>query len=224
MVDEVDQAEVLDWVAQRWPDFASPVWRAMKFGEEAGEVLGAIIKHAVGQKTTDDIKTEAAQAQLCLMALAEANNFDLDQAVADQWRKDRTRTWQARPDWDAYFLGIAEAVARRADCSRRQIGAVIVKDNRIVSTGYNGAPAGMPGCLTDGACPRAKIVERTNQDVSYDEGPGACIAIHAEANALLYASRDKCVGATLYVTSDLGPCPGCVKLIAGAGIVRVVHS
>jgi dCMP deaminase len=127
-----------------------------------------------------------------------------------------------RPDWDAYFLGIAQAVSVRADCSRRQIGAVIVKANRIVATGYNGAPSGAPGCLTDDACPRAHLEGRTDQGVDYDAGPGSCIAIHAEANALLYASRDKCEGATLYVTSDLGPCPGCVKLIAGAGIVRVV--
>lgn len=127
-----------------------------------------------------------------------------------------------RPDWDTYFLNIAKAVSERADCSRRQIGAVIVKDKRIVATGYNGAPSGAPGCLTDGACPRAKLAGRTDQNVDYDNGPGACIAIHAEANALLYASRDKCEGATMYVTSDLGPCPGCVKLIRGAGIVRVV--
>lgn len=136
----------------------------------------------------------------------------------------------SRPDWDTYFLGIAEAVAERADCTRRKVGAVIVKDHRIVSTGYNGSPAGKRGCLTDGACPRGRLHDElaaeTNTSAvqagfsSYDTGPGTCIAIHAEANALLYADYDKCQGATLYCTHV--PCPGCAKLIAATGIVRVM--
>jgi dCMP deaminase len=121
-----------------------------------------------------------------------------------------------RPSWDEYFLGIAEAVAARADCSRRKIGAVIVKNNRIVSTGYNGAPAGHRGCL-EGACPRA--TSDVPQDSSYDTGPGTCIAVHAEANALLYADRDKCEGATMYIT-DM-PCDGCMKLIHASGIRKI---
>lgn len=142
-----------------------------------------------------------------------------------------------RPSWDEYFLGIAEAVAARADCTRSKVGAVIVKNNRIVSTGYNGSPVGEPGCLTDGACPRGKhyevplhgykIVtqcacshswpcpEASEPCSSYDN----CPAVHAEANALLYADRDKCEGATLYVTRE--PCAWCAKLIRGAGITRV---
>jgi dCMP deaminase len=122
-----------------------------------------------------------------------------------------------RPAWSDYFLGIATAVAARADCSRRQVGAVVVRDNRIVSTGYNGAPAGHRGCL-EGACPRAQ--SSVEPGSSYDTGPGVCIAIHAEANALLYADRDKCEGATLYITCP--PCDGCSKLIAAAGINEVI--
>jgi dCMP deaminase len=157
-----------------------------------------------------------------------------------------------RPDWDGYFLGIASAVAARADCTRRQVGAVIVKGNRIVSTGYNGAPSGLPGCLTDGRCPRGKhymvprytmapyeiapkhyygsvmeacacspesswpCPEAAVPGSSYDTGPGSCISIHAEANALLYADRDKCEGATLYCTDQ--PCDGCKKLLLAGGI------
>lgn len=121
-----------------------------------------------------------------------------------------------RPNWDIYFLGIALAVAKRADCSRRIVGAVIVKNNRIVATGYNGAPAGQPGCL-EGACPRSGSTVASGSD--YETGPGACIAVHAEANALLYADRDKCEGATMYVTES--PCSWCYKLIEGAGIARV---
>lgn len=122
-----------------------------------------------------------------------------------------------RPDWDHYFMAIADAVAARADCSRRQVGVVIVKNNRIVSTGYNGAPSGDAGCL-EGACPRA--FSDVDPGSSYDSGPGTCIAVHAEANALLYADRDKCEGATLYGTC--APCDGCWRLIRGGGIKRVI--
>ena len=118
-----------------------------------------------------------------------------------------------RPSWDEYFMEITRKVALRADCSRRMVGAVIVKNNRIVATGYNGAPAGEPGCL-EGACPRAKS-EGVVPYSDYDN----CIAIHAEANALLYADRDDCEGATLYCTDE--PCKGCWKLIRGAGVARV---
>ena len=125
----------------------------------------------------------------------------------------------ARPSWDKWALGIAKAVATRADCTRAQHGAVVLSaDRRVVATGYNGAPAGAPGCLTDGACPRA------NSDVpsgsSYDTGPGACISIHAEANALLHGDWQAYQGGTIYITG--APCDGCRKLIHGAGIKRVV--
>jgi dCMP deaminase len=149
-----------------------------------------------------------------------------------------------RPTWDEYFLGIAEAVSARADCTRRQVGAVVVKDNRIRSTGYNGSPPGGPSCLA-GECPRGLhsqvIVEHPENGYlafgcrcgndwpcpkavdpgsSYDAGAGSCVASHAEANALLYAGRDQTLGATLYLTS--APCDGCERLVRAAGISRVI--
>lgn len=123
-----------------------------------------------------------------------------------------------RISWSRYFLGVAQAVSARADCTRRQVGCVLVKDNRIVSTGYNGAPAGQPGCFSDGACPRGH--SDVDPGSSYDTGPGTCIAIHAEANALLYANRDDTRGAVAYVTDV--PCDGCTKLLAGAGVAMAV--
>jgi dCMP deaminase len=94
--------------------------------------------------------------------------------------------------------------------------------HRIIATGYNGAAAGAPGCLTADACPRGRLsLDEVLPGSSYDTGPGACIAIHAEANALLYADGHRTRGATLYVTSE--PCEGCQRLIDGAGIIRVVH-
>jgi dCMP deaminase len=120
-----------------------------------------------------------------------------------------------RPSWDEYFLDIAMAVATRADCTRRKVGAVVVKDRRIRATGYNGAPAGEPGCIS---CPRR--VSTVAPGSSYDTGAGACVAVHAEANALLYCDREDLIGATLYLTTD--PCEGCQKLIRATGVVRVV--
>ncbi|OEV28687.1 hypothetical protein AN220_00535 [Streptomyces nanshensis] len=113
---------------------------------------------------------------------------------------------------------MAEAVSRRGDCSRRKIGAVIVDgDRRIQATGYNGTVSGVRGCLS-GACPRATSNVAPGTD--YDTGNGFCIALHAESNALLYSSRDQRLGSTMYVTD--GPCSGCLKLIIGSGLKKVV--
>ena len=124
-----------------------------------------------------------------------------------------------RPDWDAYYLTIAEAVSARADCRRRRVGCVITKDRRILAGGYNGAPSGAPGCLS-GACPRGLLsYDEVREFTDYDSGPGRCISLHAEANALLHAGREV-RGGTAYITDP--PCPGCRKLLAGAGIARAV--
>jgi len=123
-----------------------------------------------------------------------------------------------RLSWDDYGLHIASAVSLRADCSRRKVGAVIFDtEHRIASTGYNGSYPGGPSCLA-GECPRA------NSDVSpgssYDTGPGACHSVHAEANALLFADRQRLEGGTLYITDE--PCQGCMKLIKNTTLARVV--
>ena len=129
-----------------------------------------------------------------------------------------------RPSWDDYFLAIARSVAARADCTRRMVGAVLVdQHHRILATGYNGSPAGAPGCLTDGACPRGQQgLDAVPPGSSYDTGPASCIAVHAEANALLRADGHLARGATLYCTDE--PCDGCRRLIEGAGVARVVHA
>lgn len=134
--------------------------------------------------------------------------------LAEKLRDKKGNT--ERPDWDDYFLNIAKAVAARADCSRRATGAVIVKNRRIVSTGYNGTPPGGLSCLK-GDCPRATMKNILHGSADYSN----CISIHAEANAIAYANRADTEGATIYLTSD--PCDMCSKLIKAAGIVRVVH-
>ena len=127
-----------------------------------------------------------------------------------------------RPGWDDYFMAIARVVATRADCTRKQVGCVLVdQERRIVATGYNGAPAGHPGCLTDGACPRGRL--RGPVDVASDTGrPGTaayCVAVHAELNALVHAVRSA-RGGTAYVTHT--PCENCRKALVAAGVSRIV--
>lgn len=122
-----------------------------------------------------------------------------------------------RPAWDQYFLTIARAVAARADCRRAQHGAVIVKNNRIVSTGYNGSPAGGPSCLA-GDCPRGLLSADEVAHLTPDYSN--CIACHAEQNAIAYANHHDTESATIYITGK--PCDLCNKLIQAAGITRVV--
>ena len=121
-----------------------------------------------------------------------------------------------RPGWDEYYLGVAKAFAARGECSRRQVGAIIVKDHAVVSEGYNGAPPGQPSCL-EGHCPRA----RSNATPLKDYAETGCVVIHAEVNALLRASWTQMQGATMYVTCK--PCELCAPIIQAAGIARVVY-
>jgi dCMP deaminase len=121
-----------------------------------------------------------------------------------------------RPSWDEYFMNIAYETARRSNCSRRQIGAIVVRDRRIISTGYNGTPRGVKNCF-DGGCPRCR------SDVPSGQGYDTCICVHAEQNALLLAARSGIAteGCLLYTT--LRPCFGCAKEAIQAGIVEVVY-
>lgn len=123
------------------------------------------------------------------------------------------------PSDDNYFMGIAVAVRRKANCTGNRVAAVIVKDKRVIATGYNGTPAGMTNCL-DGGCLRCK-----NPGGRFVSGTGydLCICVHAEQNALLMAARFgiSVEGADLYTTMQ--PCFGCAKEIAQAKIRKVVY-
>ena len=123
------------------------------------------------------------------------------------------------------YLNCAETFAYRSTCLKRKYGAVIVKDDAVISTGYNGSPRGYANCCDVGQCPRME--RRMHQG----EGYGICRAIHAEANALLNCSRQQTMGAVLYLTginpSDNSihrakPCPLCARSIIQAGIEMVV--
>lgn len=124
-----------------------------------------------------------------------------------------------RPGWDEYYLGLAMAASVRGDCVRRRVGALLVtRQNWSMVSGYNGAAPGRPGCLSDGACPRA--FSDVPPGSSYDAGPGSCIALHAEQNVIIRASGEDLWGGTLYVSEE--PCDGCRRMIEGAGIIRAV--
>lgn len=122
-----------------------------------------------------------------------------------------------RPSWDAYYLAGAQWAATRADCTRAQVGAVLVSREHRVSVGYNGLPAGIPGCASAGNCPRGKL---TQGECAPDSDYANCAANHAEFNAITRARPEDLPGSTLYVTR--APCPQCATLIASAGIARVV--
>ncbi len=131
-----------------------------------------------------------------------------------------------RPGWDEYFINIAKAVSARATCFRRRYGAVVTKENIIVSTGYNGAPAGMKDCLEVGKCTRKEL------QIPHGERYELCHSVHAEANAIIRASVDELRDATIYISgedSGLGechsePCMMCKRMILNARIKKVVFS
>ena len=133
-----------------------------------------------------------------------------------------------RIDKDTYYLNIAEAVASRSTCLRKQYGAVIVNNDEIIATGYNGAPRGEPNCCDVGECYcRTHNLPVSPDSAKHGEQYGACVAVHAEQNAIISASRKDMQGATLYLAClsegvDPIPCNICDRMIRNAGITRVV--
>ncbi|MHB8126335.1 MAG: deoxycytidylate deaminase [Desulfitobacteriaceae bacterium] len=122
-----------------------------------------------------------------------------------------------RPSWDSYFMQIAQVVASRSTCLRRQVGAVIVKDRQILSTGYNGSPTGLRHCGELGCL-------RQSLEIPPGERTEICRAVHAEQNALLQAARHGVAieGADMY--TSVQPCVLCTKMIINTGIRRVIYA
>ena len=121
-----------------------------------------------------------------------------------------------RPSWDEYFMAITDQVGQRSTCTRRHIGAVIVKDKRILATGYNGVPSGLAHC-EDVGCLREQrgIPSGTQHEL--------CRGIHAEQNAVIQAARHGTAidGATVYCTHQ--PCVLCAKILINAGITEIIY-
>lgn len=125
---------------------------------------------------------------------------------------------------DEYYLNIADVVLKRSTCLRRNYGVVIVKNDEIVATGYNGAARGEPNCCDAGTCARQEL------GIPSGERYELCVAIHAEDNAIMSAGRSKCQGATLYIVgreadgsyANPQPCKMCRRKIINAGITNVI--
>jgi dCMP deaminase len=120
-----------------------------------------------------------------------------------------------RPDWDTYFLEIVELVSKRSTCCRRAVGSGLVRDHRILATGYNGAPSKLKHCLDIG-CLREQL------KIPSGERHELCRGLHAEQNAVIQAALHgvNTKGSTLYCTNH--PCVICAKMIINAGVVRIV--
>lgn len=133
---------------------------------------------------------------------------------------------EERVDKQNYYLDIAETVASRATCLRKKYGSVIVKNDQIISTGYNGAPRGRKNCCDLGFCTKKKLLPNRRHG-GYD----ACRSVHSEQNAIISASREEMIGATLYLVGyrtenhvyeeGAAPCLMCRKMIINAGIDTV---
>ena len=144
-----------------------------------------------------------------------------------------------RPDKDTYYLNIASAVSKRSTCLKRHYGCVIVNNDIIIATGYNGSPRGEENCCDRGQCKRANAERYTGYE--------NCDSVHAEQNALIAASRDRLIGATVYLAceeygldesmsamyeediygwiEDLNPipCPLCMRMLKNAGVSKIVN-
>jgi len=122
-----------------------------------------------------------------------------------------------RPSWDEYFMGITKLVSKRSTCIKRQVGAIVVKDHRILTSGYNGAPKGIKHC-EDRGCLRKEM------QVPSGQRHELCRGLHAEQNAIIQAAWHgvKIEGSTMYCTYQ--PCVICVKMMINAGIKELVYS
>jgi dCMP deaminase len=141
---------------------------------------------------------------------------DLAHLYATLGKLDLTNEDRIRPSWDQYFMQLASLAAHRSNCMKRRVGCVLVREKRVISTGYNGTPRGLKNC-GEGGCPRC------NGGQGSGVGLSTCLCIHAEENALLEAGRERIRdGAILYC--DTCPCLTCSIKIAQVGITEVVYS
>ena len=123
-----------------------------------------------------------------------------------------------RKSWDHYFMDMAYMAATRATCRRRHVGAILVKDKKLLGSAYNGAPAGTPDCYEDG-CMMTESLEQVGGEIVKKE---RCIrTIHAEQNLLLFTDREDRQGATVYVTDQ--PCWTCTNMLANSGVQEIVY-
>lgn len=163
---------------------------------------------------------DAATGKLPLLSRASVRLLNTSSSVAHLFatlgKVDVLNEDRLRPSWDTYFMALASLAAQRSNCMKRRVGCVVVRDKRVVSTGYNGTPRGLRNC-GEGGCARCNAGEGAGH------GLATCLCIHAEENALLEAGRERVrEGAVLYC--DTCPCLTCSIKIVQVGIGEVVYS
>lgn len=178
----------------------------------------AFLKLEVAEAGSNDLNTQQLN-RTAEMADAQVENNTTVEELHDDIRHV-LRALSAnltRPTWDEYFMKIAQVAALRSNCIKRKVAAVIVRDYRVISTGYNGTPRGIKNC-NEGGCPRCHTFGKSGEQL--DE----CLCAHAEENAIAQAAYHgvKIAGSMLY--STYSPCLRCTKLIINSGISEVVYS
>ncbi|KAI6341212.1 hypothetical protein MCOR30_002245 [Pyricularia oryzae] len=169
---------------------------------------------------SDEHLYDAASGDMALMSRATVRLLNTSSSVAHLFatlgKVDLPNEDRLRPTWDAYFMSLASLAAQRSNCMKRRVGCVLIREKRVVSTGYNGTPRGLLNC-GEGGCGRC------NEGLSSGVGLATCLCLHAEENALLEAGRDRIRdGSILYC--DTCPCLTCSIKIAQVGISEVVYS
>jgi dCMP deaminase len=244
VVDEIPSEAVLDLFARR-PFFLlisvdAPVttrWRRMVASPSSLSLrLGGGFESASSSLSLDLDLTELSRfvafsdrhlygvadggGQLPLMSRAAVRILNTSSSLSDLYgtihKLDLLDPDRLRPSWDAYFMSLASLAAQRSNCMKRRVGCVVVRDRRVISTGYNGTPRGLLNC-GEGGCGRC------NAGQGSGEGLATCLCLHAEENALLEAGRERLrEGAVLYC--DTCPCLTCSIKIVQVGISEVVYS
>ncbi len=166
-------------------------------------------------KTKQNLKPTFALATSTLVN--EGNFNELYDKIDSELAKISKDFKMVRPSWDDYFMGIAKVVASRSNCIKRKVAAVIVKDKRIISTGYNGTPRGTRNCA-EGGCPRCNNFSESGKNLE------ECLCSHGEENAIVQASyHGICIkDSSIYTT--FSPCLLCTKMIINAGIKEVIYN
>ena len=160
-----------------------------------------------------DTETNYEYSAGCQSCSFQSKGYSTKQELFIDWRAS------TRPSKDEYYLNIAEVVMSRSTCLRRKYGSVIVKNDEIIATGYNGSPRGDKNCCDIGECWREEY------GIPHGQRYELCCAVHSEANAIISASRRDMQGAVLYLASDkpkAEPCDICKRLIKNAGITKVI--
>ena len=227
VVDSIRNPAEVEVLRRRHPDFVLvrvDADAALRFARlQARRRVGDVTSHDafVAQEDREHAPADPAAQQLAATgALADhvvVNDGTVEQLrarIAEVVRQAAAR--MQRPSWDAYFMDIARVVASRSNCVKRKVAAVIVRDRRVIATGYNGTPRGAPNC-NEGGCPRCIAL------VPPGEALESCLCSHAEENAITQAAYHgvSVKGAVLY--STLSPCLQCTKMIVNAGIAEVVY-